>query len=242
MRRRRRRRTPAVKGGGQPGARRGEAGEAALSMTGSMAAAAAPSLPGGATDDEAERRHSLSAAAARGRRTWRRGDAGTGGGISPASQAPPLPIRSPPTGRRVPPTLPQSPLFFSPACSRLAAALLVIAAFQVLHRRCHLRSLPRAPPRCCRSRCLLLLARLPRARRRTANFSSSHRLAAAAAASSSLSFRCSLRGHPAAVFRRPLRCDQAHNTAHLDVLGHCHHELLLDASPPPLIWHLCYAA
>jgi hypothetical protein len=101
-----------VKDGGRLGARRGEAGEAALglgaalSITGSMATAAALSLPGGADDDKAERCHSPSTAAARGRRTWRRGDAGAGGGISPAGRAPPLPMRSPPADRRAPLTLP----------------------------------------------------------------------------------------------------------------------------------------
>ncbi|XP_062221514.1 lysM domain receptor-like kinase 3 [Phragmites australis] len=56
----------------------------------------------------------------------------------------------------------------------------------------------------------------------TANFSSSHRLVPAAASSSN-SFRCSLRGHPAAVFRRPLRRDAREVSARSAVLGHCHH-------------------
>lgn len=65
----------------------------------------------------------------------------------------------------------------------------------------------------------------------TANFSSSHRLAP-----NSTSFRCSLRGHSAAVFRRPLRRDQAHVAARLAALGHCHHAAiarLLGAAASP---------
>ncbi|XP_051191678.1 protein LYK5-like [Lolium perenne] len=53
----------------------------------------------------------------------------------------------------------------------------------------------------------------------TSNFSPTHRLAP----SSSNSFRCALRGHPAAVFRRALRRDPAEVSARLAVLGHCHH-------------------
>ncbi|KAL6911260.1 hypothetical protein ACP4OV_000065 [Aristida adscensionis] len=66
----------------------------------------------------------------------------------------------------------------------------------------------------------------------TANFSSSHRLAP----SSSNSFRCTLRGHPAAVFRRPLRRDARDVSARLAVLGHCHHAAiarLLGAAASP---------
>ncbi|KAL6635367.1 hypothetical protein ACP70R_028038 [Stipagrostis hirtigluma subsp. patula] len=69
----------------------------------------------------------------------------------------------------------------------------------------------------------------------TANFSSSHRLVPAAASSSN-SFRCSLRGHPAAVFRRPLRRDSREVAARLAVLGHCHHAAiarLLGAAASP---------
>ncbi|KAE8804039.1 lysM domain receptor-like kinase 3 [Hordeum vulgare] len=53
----------------------------------------------------------------------------------------------------------------------------------------------------------------------TKNFSPAHRLAPG----SSNSFRCALRGHPAAVFRRALRRDPAEVSARLAVLGHCHH-------------------
>ncbi|KAM0876605.1 hypothetical protein ACQ4PT_036066 [Festuca glaucescens] len=53
----------------------------------------------------------------------------------------------------------------------------------------------------------------------TSNFAPSHRLAP----SSSNSYRCALRGHPAAVFRRALRRDPAEVSARLAVLGHCHH-------------------
>ncbi|KAM0845654.1 hypothetical protein ACQ4PT_056204 [Festuca glaucescens] len=53
----------------------------------------------------------------------------------------------------------------------------------------------------------------------TSNFAPSHRLAP----SSSNSFRCALRGHPAAVFRLALRRDPAEVSARLAVLGHCHH-------------------
>ncbi|XP_062220754.1 lysM domain receptor-like kinase 3 [Phragmites australis] len=70
----------------------------------------------------------------------------------------------------------------------------------------------------------------------TANFSSSHRLVHAAASSSSNSFRCSLRGHPAAVFRRPLRRDAREVSSRLAVLGHCHHAAiarLLGAAASP---------
>jgi serine/threonine protein kinase len=71
----------------------------------------------------------------------------------------------------------------------------------------------------------------------TANFSSSHRLVPAAPpSSSSNSFRCSLRGHPAAVFRRPLRRDAREVAARLAVLGHCHHAAiarLLGAAASP---------
>ncbi|KAJ1281658.1 hypothetical protein BS78_04G322400 [Paspalum vaginatum] len=70
----------------------------------------------------------------------------------------------------------------------------------------------------------------------TANFSSSHRLAPSAASSSSNSFRCTLRGHPAAVFRRPLRRDARDVAARLAVLGHCHHAAiarLLGAAASP---------
>ncbi|RCV08964.1 hypothetical protein SETIT_1G368900v2 [Setaria italica] len=69
----------------------------------------------------------------------------------------------------------------------------------------------------------------------TANFSSSHRLVPAAPSSSN-SFRCSLRGHPAAVFRRPLRRDAREVAARLAVLGHCHHAAiarLLGAAASP---------
>ncbi|PAN08997.1 hypothetical protein PAHAL_1G450500 [Panicum hallii] len=69
----------------------------------------------------------------------------------------------------------------------------------------------------------------------TANFSSKHRLLRAAPSSSN-SFRCSLRGHPAAVFRRPLRRDAREVTARLAVLGHCHHAAiarLLGAAASP---------
>ncbi|RLM80954.1 hypothetical protein C2845_PM12G31140 [Panicum miliaceum] len=69
----------------------------------------------------------------------------------------------------------------------------------------------------------------------TANFSSKHRLLPAAPSSSN-SFRCSLRGHPAAVFRRPLRRDAREVTARLAVLGHCHHAAiarLLGAAASP---------
>ena len=54
----------------------------------------------------------------------------------------------------------------------------------------------------------------------TSNFAPSHRLNPA---SSSNSFRCTLRGHPAAVFRRALRREPAEVSARLAVLGHCHH-------------------
>ncbi|CAM0943120.1 unnamed protein product [Alopecurus aequalis] len=54
----------------------------------------------------------------------------------------------------------------------------------------------------------------------TSNFAPSHRLNPA---SSSSSFRCALRGHPAAVFRRALRREPAEVSARLAVLGHCHH-------------------
>ncbi|KAF7087004.1 hypothetical protein CFC21_090232 [Triticum aestivum] len=54
----------------------------------------------------------------------------------------------------------------------------------------------------------------------TKNFSPAHRLAPG---SSTNSFRCALRGHPAAVFRRALRRDPAEVSARLAVLGHCHH-------------------
>jgi serine/threonine protein kinase len=70
----------------------------------------------------------------------------------------------------------------------------------------------------------------------TANFSSAHRLAPAAPSSSSNSFRCALRGHPAAVFRRPLRRDARDVAARLAVLGHCHHAAiarLLGAAASP---------
>ncbi|WVZ73117.1 hypothetical protein U9M48_021464 [Paspalum notatum var. saurae] len=66
----------------------------------------------------------------------------------------------------------------------------------------------------------------------TAKFSSSHRLAPA----SSNSFRCTLRGHPAAIFRRPLRRDARDVAARLAVLGHCHHAAiarLLGAAASP---------
>uniref|UniRef100_A0ACD5ZA27 Uncharacterized protein n=1 Tax=Avena sativa TaxID=4498 RepID=A0ACD5ZA27_AVESA len=53
----------------------------------------------------------------------------------------------------------------------------------------------------------------------TSNFAPSHRLTPA----SSNSFRCALRGHPAAVFRRALRRDPQEVSARLAVLGHCHH-------------------
>lgn len=69
----------------------------------------------------------------------------------------------------------------------------------------------------------------------TANFSSSHRLVPAAPSSSN-SFRCSLRGHPAAVFRRPLRRDAREVASRLAVLGHCHHAAiarLLGAAASP---------
>lgn len=69
----------------------------------------------------------------------------------------------------------------------------------------------------------------------TANFSSSHRLTPTNASSSN-SFRCSLRGHPAAVFRRPLRRDPHEVSARLAVLGHCHHAAiarLLGAAASP---------
>ncbi|KAG2662611.1 lysM domain receptor-like kinase 3 [Panicum virgatum] len=69
----------------------------------------------------------------------------------------------------------------------------------------------------------------------TAKFSSSHRLVPAAPSSSN-SFRCSLRGHPAAVFRRPLSRDPREVTARLAVLGHCHHAAiarLLGAAASP---------
>ncbi|KAF8779521.1 hypothetical protein HU200_002577 [Digitaria exilis] len=70
----------------------------------------------------------------------------------------------------------------------------------------------------------------------TANFSSSHRLVPAAPSSSSNSFRCALRGHQAAVFRRPLRRDAREVAARLAVLGHCHHAAiarLLGAAASP---------
>uniref|UniRef100_A0A0E0GNR7 Uncharacterized protein n=1 Tax=Oryza nivara TaxID=4536 RepID=A0A0E0GNR7_ORYNI len=88
-------------------------------------AAAASSREGGAAADEAERRHSPSAVASRGRRTWRRGDAGAGGGISPAGRAPPLPMHlplSPGRRRSSSQPAPASPLFFSPAGRRPPAA------------------------------------------------------------------------------------------------------------------------
>nr|BAD19900.1 hypothetical protein [Oryza sativa Japonica Group]BAD26004.1 hypothetical protein [Oryza sativa Japonica Group] len=95
-------------------------------------AAAASSREGCAAADKAERRHSPSAAAARGRRTWWRGDAGAGGGISPAGRALPLPMHSPLPVARLPLSLgrrrssPQpasaSPLFFSPAGRRSPVA------------------------------------------------------------------------------------------------------------------------
>jgi hypothetical protein len=44
--------------------------------------------------------------------------------------------------------------------------------------------------------------------------------------SSSNSFRCSLRGHSADVFCRPLRCDAREVAARLAVLGHCHHHTI----------------
>ncbi|KAG2655015.1 lysM domain receptor-like kinase 3 [Panicum virgatum] len=69
----------------------------------------------------------------------------------------------------------------------------------------------------------------------TAKFSASHRLVPAAPSSSN-SFRCSLRGHPAAVFRRPLRRDAREVTTRLAVLGHCHHAAiarLLGAAASP---------
>jgi serine/threonine protein kinase len=69
----------------------------------------------------------------------------------------------------------------------------------------------------------------------TANFSAAHRLVPAAPSSSN-SFRCALRGHPAAVFRRPLRRDARDVAARLAVLGHCHHAAiarLLGAAASP---------
>ncbi|KAK3155670.1 hypothetical protein QOZ80_2BG0206120 [Eleusine coracana subsp. coracana] len=69
----------------------------------------------------------------------------------------------------------------------------------------------------------------------TSNFSSSHRLVSSNSAGSN-SFRCSLRGHPAAVFRRPLRRDAREVSARLAVLGHCHHAAiarLLGAAASP---------
>uniref|UniRef100_A0A0A9HS53 Protein kinase domain-containing protein n=1 Tax=Arundo donax TaxID=35708 RepID=A0A0A9HS53_ARUDO len=69
----------------------------------------------------------------------------------------------------------------------------------------------------------------------TSNFSSSHRLIPTASSSSN-SFRCTLRGHPAAVFRRPLRRDAREVSARLAVLGHCHHSAiarLLGAAASP---------
>ncbi|CAN6232901.1 unnamed protein product [Urochloa humidicola] len=70
----------------------------------------------------------------------------------------------------------------------------------------------------------------------TSNFSSSHRLVPSTPSSSSNSFRCSLRGHQAAVFRRPLRRDAREVTARLAALGHCHHAAiarLLGAAASP---------
>ncbi|CAN6279583.1 unnamed protein product [Urochloa humidicola] len=69
----------------------------------------------------------------------------------------------------------------------------------------------------------------------TSNFSSSHRLVPSSSSSSN-SFRCSLRGHPAAVFRRPLRRDAREVAARLAALGHCHHAAiarLLGAAASP---------
>ncbi|KAK3159486.1 hypothetical protein QOZ80_2AG0150690 [Eleusine coracana subsp. coracana] len=68
----------------------------------------------------------------------------------------------------------------------------------------------------------------------TSNFSSSHRLVSSNSGSNS--FRCSLRGHSAAVFRRPLRRDAREVSARLAVLGHCHHAAiarLLGAAASP---------
>lgn len=68
----------------------------------------------------------------------------------------------------------------------------------------------------------------------TANFSAAHRLVPAAPSSNS--FRCALRGHPAAVFRRPLRRDARDVAARLAALGHCHHAAiarLLGAAASP---------
>ncbi|CAN6252787.1 unnamed protein product [Urochloa humidicola] len=70
----------------------------------------------------------------------------------------------------------------------------------------------------------------------TSNFSSSHRLVPSTPSSSSNSFRCSLRGHQAAVFRRPLRRDAREVAARLAALGHCHHAAiarLLGAAASP---------
>ncbi|CAD6241686.1 unnamed protein product [Miscanthus lutarioriparius] len=69
----------------------------------------------------------------------------------------------------------------------------------------------------------------------TANFSAAHRLVPTAPSSSN-SFRCALRGQPAAVFRRPLRRDARDVAARLAVLGHCHHAAiarLLGAAASP---------
>ncbi|CAL4886038.1 unnamed protein product [Urochloa decumbens] len=69
----------------------------------------------------------------------------------------------------------------------------------------------------------------------TANFSSSHRLLPSTPSSSN-SFRCTLRGHQAAVFRRPLRRDAGEVAARLASLGHCHHAAiarLLGAAASP---------
>ncbi|CAL5020261.1 unnamed protein product [Urochloa decumbens] len=70
----------------------------------------------------------------------------------------------------------------------------------------------------------------------TSNFSSSHRLLPSTPSSSSNSFRCTLRGHQAAVFRRQLRRDAGEVAARLASLGHCHHAAiarLLGAAASP---------
>uniref|UniRef100_A0A0D9VMS3 Protein kinase domain-containing protein n=1 Tax=Leersia perrieri TaxID=77586 RepID=A0A0D9VMS3_9ORYZ len=82
---------------------------------------------------------------------------------------------------------------------------------------------------------LPLLLSFPELAAATSNFSSSHRLTQNSP--NSTSFRCSLRGHPAAVFRRPLRRrDACHVSSRLAVLGHCHHAAiahLLGAAASP---------
>lgn len=91
----------------------------------------------GARADEAERRHSPSAVASRGRRTWRRGNAGAGGGISPAGRAPLLPMHLPLSRvcRFLPP-LPTRPFFSRrappPGPLLLSRLSIVVAASPVI--------------------------------------------------------------------------------------------------------------